>query len=125
MSLDQYHHGVRVVEITGGSRPIRTVSTAIIGLIATASDADAATFPINTPVLVTNVYDALAQPVWVAHGARGDFTDYRGLAAFAGKPNWQVSPLQTGALPHFEPASGYLEAFSRWLAEGVRAPPRP
>ena len=65
---------------------------------------------------IHNVYDALAQPVWVAHGDRGDFTDYRGLAAFAGKPNWQVSPLQAGALPHFEPASGYLEAFSRWLA---------
>lgn len=60
MSLDQYHHGVRVVEITGGSRPIRTISTAIIGLIATASDADASAFPLNTPVLVTNVYDALA-----------------------------------------------------------------
>lgn len=61
MSLDQYHHGVRVVEITGGSRPIRTISTAIIGLIATAPDADVTAFPLNTPVLVTNVYDALAK----------------------------------------------------------------
>ncbi len=61
MSLDQYHHGVRVVEITGGSRPIRTVSTAVIGLVATASDADAATFPLDTPVLVTNVAAGLAK----------------------------------------------------------------
>lgn len=61
MSLDQYHHGVRVVEITGGTRPIRTVATAIIGLIATAADADAATFPLDTPVLVTDVYAALAK----------------------------------------------------------------
>ncbi len=60
MSLDQYHHGVRVVEITGGARPIRTISTAIIGLIATASDADAAVFPLNQPALVTNVYAGLA-----------------------------------------------------------------
>lgn len=60
MSLDQYHHGVRVVEITEGTRPIRTVATAIIGLIATAPDANAAVFPLDTPVLVTNVYSALA-----------------------------------------------------------------
>ncbi|RVT53750.1 alpha/beta fold hydrolase [Rubrivivax albus] len=70
---------------------------------------------------IHDVYDALAQPVWVAHGDRGDFTDYRGLAAFAHKPNWQVSPLHAGALPHFEPASGYLEAFDRWLADGASA----
>lgn len=60
MSLDQYHHGVRVIEITEGIRPIRTIATAIIGLIATAADADEDVFPLNTPVLVTNVYSALA-----------------------------------------------------------------
>jgi phage tail sheath protein FI len=53
-----YHHGVRVVEINEGTRPIRTVSTAIVGLVATAEDADAATFPLNTPVLLTNVVSA-------------------------------------------------------------------
>lgn len=51
----EYHHGVRVLELTEGVRTIRTISTAIIGLVATASDADAATFPYDTPVLVTNV----------------------------------------------------------------------
>lgn len=61
MSLDQYHHGVRVVELTEGTRPIRTIATAIIGLVATAPDADAAAFPLDTPVLVTNVYTALAK----------------------------------------------------------------
>lgn len=61
MSLDQYHHGVRVVEITEGTRPIRTIATAIIGLVATGPAADAATFPLNTPVLVTDVYAALAK----------------------------------------------------------------
>jgi phage tail sheath protein FI len=34
-----YHHGVRVIEINEGTRPIRTVSTAVIGLVATAPDA--------------------------------------------------------------------------------------
>lgn len=38
-----YHHGVRVVEIDEGTRPIRTVATAVIGLVATAPDAGAGT----------------------------------------------------------------------------------
>ena len=40
----EYHHGVRVIELTEGIRPIRMVSTAIIGLVATSSDADPDTF---------------------------------------------------------------------------------
>lgn len=54
-----YHHGVRVIELNTGTRPIRTVSTAVIGLIATASDADADVFPLDTPVLLTNVTAAI------------------------------------------------------------------
>ena len=57
----EYHHGVRVVEISEGIRPIRTISTAVIGLVATASDADAATFPLNKPVLITNVLAAIGK----------------------------------------------------------------
>ncbi|MEQ5834216.1 phage tail sheath C-terminal domain-containing protein [Marinobacter sp. NFXS9] len=36
---DQYHHGVRVLEINEGTRTIRTVATAVIGLVATAPEA--------------------------------------------------------------------------------------
>ena len=56
-----YHHGVRVIEINEGSRPIRTISTAVVGLVATASDADPAAFPLDTPVLLTNVIAALGK----------------------------------------------------------------
>jgi phage tail sheath protein FI len=56
-----YHHGVRVIEINEGSRPIRTISTAIVGMIVTADDADTDTFPLNTPVLITNVIAAQAK----------------------------------------------------------------
>jgi phage tail sheath protein FI len=58
---DDYHHGVRVIEINQGSRPIRTVSTAVIGVVCTAEDADASVFPLNTPVLVTDVVAAQAK----------------------------------------------------------------
>ena len=59
-SLAGYHHGVRVTEINTGTTPLRIVSTAVIGLVATASDADAAVFPLNTPVLFTSIAKAQA-----------------------------------------------------------------
>lgn len=56
-----YHHGVRVIEINDGTRPIRTISTGVLGLIATAEDADTAAYPLDTPVLVTDVQAAIAK----------------------------------------------------------------
>ncbi|AOR65098.1 phage tail sheath protein [Pectobacterium wasabiae] len=56
--MSDFHHGVQVVEVNDGTRVISTVSTAIIGMVCTAPDADAATFPLNTPVLITNVLSA-------------------------------------------------------------------
>ncbi len=49
---EQFLHGVEVVEIDDGTRPIQTVKSSVIGLIGTAPDADPATFPLNTPVLI-------------------------------------------------------------------------
>jgi phage tail sheath protein FI len=45
-------HGVEVVQIDTGARPIQTVRSSVIGLIGTAPDADVS-FPLNTPVLIT------------------------------------------------------------------------
>ncbi|EOW6560082.1 phage tail sheath protein [Cronobacter turicensis] len=59
--MSDYHHGVQVVEVNDGTRVISTVSTAIVGMVCTASDADAATFPLNVPVLITNVQSAIAK----------------------------------------------------------------
>lgn len=56
-----FHHGVRVTEINTGTRPIRSISTAIIGLVATAPAALDADFPLDTPVLVTDVYAAIGK----------------------------------------------------------------
>lgn len=49
---EQFLHGVEVVQIDTGARPIRTVRSSVIGLIGTAPDADAIAFPLNTPVLI-------------------------------------------------------------------------
>jgi phage tail sheath protein FI len=59
--MADYHHGVQVVEINDGTRVISTVSTAVIGMVCTACDADAKTFPLNEPVLITNVQAAIAK----------------------------------------------------------------
>lgn len=48
----QFLHGVEVVELNGGARPIRTVKSSVIGIVGTAPTANAEKFPINTPVLV-------------------------------------------------------------------------
>lgn len=56
-----YHHGARVNETSGAAYTMQTVSTATIGMIATAKDADAKTFPLNTPVLLTNPKAAIGK----------------------------------------------------------------
>ncbi|MGE6118769.1 phage tail protein, partial [Aeromonas salmonicida] len=61
MALDQFHHGVRVVEINEGTRTIRTVATAVIGMVCTSADADAAYFPLDKPVLIANLPAAIAK----------------------------------------------------------------
>ncbi len=49
---EQFLHGVEIVQIDDGPRPIQTVRSGVIGLVGTAPDADAAAFPLNTPVLI-------------------------------------------------------------------------
>lgn len=56
-----YHHGVRVIELNGGIRPIRTIATAVIGIVVTGPAADVDFYPVNTPVLVTNIYTAISK----------------------------------------------------------------
>ncbi|WP_223527978.1 phage tail sheath protein [Pseudomonas sp. A-RE-23] len=59
--MTDYLHGVRVIELNDGTRPIRTIPTAVIGMVCTADDADAAAFPFDTPVLLTNVQTAIGK----------------------------------------------------------------
>ena len=59
--MADYLHGVRVIELNDGTRPIRTIPTAVIGMVCTADDADATVFPFDTPVLLTNVQTAIGK----------------------------------------------------------------
>lgn len=45
-------HGVEVVDLNDGPRPIRTVRSSVIGIVGTAPNADPAKFPLDKPVLI-------------------------------------------------------------------------
>lgn len=47
-----YHHGIQIQEVSGGTRPLTDISTASIGLVAIADDADPDVFPLDVPVLL-------------------------------------------------------------------------
>ena len=59
--MTQYHHGVSVIEINEGTRPIRTISSAVIGLPATSNDADDDYFKPNDITLITDIETALGR----------------------------------------------------------------
>lgn len=61
MATTEYHHGALVTETSDAALSVKTVSTAVIGLMATATDADIATFPMNKAVLITNPKAAIAK----------------------------------------------------------------
>jgi len=61
------------------------------------------------------IYDRLELPVWVSHGVRGDFTNYRRKSVFGERPNWSFTVFQTGALPHFEEGEQFTAGYDAFL----------
>lgn len=59
MPTPAFKHGITVTEVSTGARTLTAVSTAIIGLIATAPEADASSFPLDTPVLIRDIEAAI------------------------------------------------------------------
>jgi len=60
-------------------------------------------------------YLELQQPVWLAHGTRGDFNDYSRKQPVESKGNWQISEFDTGALPYFEIPDEFLQRYRSFL----------
>lgn len=54
-------HGVRIRENTDLVTAINDIESSVIGVVAVADDADAETFPLNTPVLLTRVNNVLGK----------------------------------------------------------------
>lgn len=71
------------------------------------------------PADATTLYEALTLPVLMLHGTRGDFVDYRDAPRFAGRPNWRIESLPTGAFPHFEVLDTVTARYDAFVA-GLR-----
>jgi hypothetical protein len=71
---------------------------------------------------IHNVYESLNLPVWVVHGTRGDFTDYRALSLVRDRPHWHVTVMQTGAMPYFEDNDTFMAAYRSFPSRAATRP---
>ena len=69
---------------------------------------------------IQDVYEKLALPVWMSHGVRGDFTDYRSKSIVADRPNWTFTVFPTGAMPYFEVTGDFIAAYDTFLGGRVQ-----
>ena len=76
MPTAAFKHGITVTEVSTGARTLTAVSTAIIGLVGTAPDADPAAYPVNKPMLISDIEATIG-----AIGAEGTLA--RSLRAIA------------------------------------------
>ena len=65
---------------------------------------------------VNTLYETLGQPVWMCHGVRGDFTDYRGRDSVEEHANWRFHVFDSGAIPWFEEGDGFIRAYDEALS---------
>lgn len=105
--MSDFHHGVEVIEINDGVRTISTVSTAIIGMVCTASDADEKMFPLNEPVLITNVQSAIGKA-----GKKGTLSTSLQAIADQCKPVIVTVRVAEGAEDPDDPEAGKKQTIS-------------
>lgn len=65
---------------------------------------------------IRTIYEQLEMPVWLPHGTRGDFADFRGADWARERDNWTVQAFDGGALPHFELPAPFFAAADAFLA---------
>lgn len=70
---------------------------------------------------ITTVYRAIGAPVWLVHGTRGDFTDYRAAPRLVAERGWTEHVMETGALPYFERLDDFVDAYDAWVHAVVPA----
>ncbi|EON1428189.1 phage tail sheath subtilisin-like domain-containing protein [Escherichia coli] len=92
-------HGVRVRENTDLVTAINDVDSSVIGIVATADDADAEQFPLDTPVLLTRVASALGKA-----GKTG--TLYKSLKAISDQVSTRVIVVRVAEAKDEEAGEG-------------------
>jgi pimeloyl-ACP methyl ester carboxylesterase len=64
---------------------------------------------------IHQMYEKLTCPVWVAHGTRGDFTDYGGIPSLQTQKPWRVVVYEAGALCYFEHPQKFAQDLQSFL----------
>jgi pimeloyl-ACP methyl ester carboxylesterase len=62
------------------------------------------------------LYERLTHPIFMSHGVRGDFTNYRLEGMIANRANCRLRVYQTGALPYFEVPDLFCSDYDSFLA---------
>ncbi len=63
---------------------------------------------------IHRVYENLSQPVWMGHGTRGDFTDFRAMSLLRGFA-WRFTVFPSGAMPYFELPGQFAVELDKFL----------
>ena len=66
-----------------------------------------------------DVYDDVTCPVWLAHGARGSFVDFRGAKNLLQSASWSSTAFQSGALPYFEVPELFIGQYDAFMRRSV------
>jgi pimeloyl-ACP methyl ester carboxylesterase len=61
------------------------------------------------------LYQGLTHPIWMAHGVRGDFVDFRHKNRVEARANWRFEVFPSGAFPHFEMLDAATRAYDSFL----------
>ncbi|TNL01349.1 phage tail protein [Kosakonia cowanii] len=88
--MTERYHGARVRENTDLAAAVNDIDSSVIGIVAVAEDADADTFPLNRPVLLTRVNNVLGKA-----GKSG--TLYKTLKAIADQASTKVIVVRVPA----------------------------
>lgn len=65
---------------------------------------------------IREIYEALELPVFVPHGTKGDFKDFRGADWARERDNWTFEAFDSGALVHYEVPDAFFRSFEAFLA---------
>jgi pimeloyl-ACP methyl ester carboxylesterase len=64
---------------------------------------------------IMGVYDSLKLPVWLVHGTRGDFVDYRLKSRFDRAMHWTMDVMPTGAIAYFERPTEFFAKYDQFM----------
>lgn len=64
---------------------------------------------------IAEQYAQMKPPVWLAHGVRGEFTDFSGLSRIGPPGHWRWDTFGTGAMPQLEVPRLFMARYDAFL----------